>query len=121
MIIPPVIFLTIVTGIAGMRDLRAVARVAGKTFGYFLFFSTLALIVGLVTANVIRPGAGIHAKVSEAGDYSASVAGYIGKAHESSVTDFVLNIIPETFVSALTTGNILQALFVAILTGVGLA
>lgn len=121
MIIPPVIFLTIVTGIAGMRDLRAVARVAGKTFGYFLFFSTLALIVGLITANVIRPGAGIHAKVSEAGDYSASVASYIGKAHESSVTDFVLNIIPETFVSALTTGNILQALFVAILTGVGLA
>ena len=121
MIIPPVIFLTIVTGIAGMRDLRAVARVAGKTFGYFLFFSTLALIVGLVTANVIRPGAGIHAKIGAPGEYSASVAGYIGKAHESSIIEFVMNIIPDTFVSALTTGNILQALFVAILTGVGLA
>lgn len=115
------IFLTIVTGIAGMRDLRAVARVAGKTFGYFLFFSTLALIVGLVTANVIRPGAGIHAKIGAPGEYSASVAGYIGKAHESSIIEFVMNIIPDTFVSALTTGNILQALFVAILTGVGLA
>jgi len=121
MIIPPVIFLTIVTGIAGMRDLRAVARVAGKTFGYFLFFSTFALVVGLITANVIRPGAGIHAKIGGAGENAASVAGYIGKAHESSITEFVLNIIPDTFVSALTTGNILQALFVAILTGIGLA
>ena len=121
MIIPPVIFLTIVTGIAGMRDLRAVARVAAKTFGYFLFFSTLALVVGLCMANLIRPGAGIHASLSDAATQSASVAGYIGKAHDSSIVAFVLNIIPDTFVSALTTGNILQALFVAILTGIGLA
>ncbi|MDL2172299.1 MULTISPECIES: C4-dicarboxylate transporter DctA [Asaia] len=121
MIIPPVIFLTIVTGIAGMRDLRAVARVAAKTFAYFLFFSTLALVVGLVTANVIRPGAGLHATIDTSSAGTASVVRYIGKAHESSLVDFVLNIIPDTFVSALTTGNILQALFVAILTGIGLA
>lgn len=121
MIIPPVIFLTIVTGIAGMRDLRAVARVAVKTFSYFLFFSTLALVVGLCMANLIRPGAGIHASVSDAASQNAHVAAYIGKAHDSSVVAFVLNIIPDTFVSALTTGNILQALFVAILTGIGLA
>ncbi len=58
MIIAPVIFLTIVTGIAGMRDLASVGRVAGKAFIYFLFFSTLALIVGLIVANVVQPGAG---------------------------------------------------------------
>ncbi|GBQ84145.1 C4-dicarboxylate transporter DctA [Asaia krungthepensis] len=121
MIIPPVIFLTIVTGIAGLRDLRAVARVAAKTFGYFLFFSTLALIVGLLTANLIRPGVGIHATAHAAVTQDSNLARYIGKAHESSVVEFVLDIIPDTFVSALTTGNILQALFVAILTGIGLA
>ncbi len=121
MIIPPVIFLTIVTGIAGMRDLGAVARVAGKTFCYFLFFSTLALVVGLVTANVIRPGSGIHAKIGEAGHHAEKLDKYISKAHDSNVVDFVLNIIPDTFVSAFTSGNILQALFVAILTGIGLA
>src|SRR5213080_2047898 len=60
MIIAPVIFLTIVTGIAGMRDLASVGRVAGKAFAYFLFFSTLALIVGLIVANVVRPGAGLN-------------------------------------------------------------
>ena len=60
MIIAPVIFLTIVTGIAGMRDLAAVGRVAVKAFAYFLFFSTLALIIGLIVANVVRPGAGLN-------------------------------------------------------------
>ena len=60
MIIAPVIFLTIVTGIAGMRDLAAVGRVALKAFAYFLFFSTLALVIGLVVANVVQPGAGLN-------------------------------------------------------------
>src|SRR5579871_3141881 len=60
MIIAPVIFLTIVTGIAGMRELGALGRLAGKTFAYFLFFSTLALIVGLIVANVVQPGAGMN-------------------------------------------------------------
>jgi aerobic C4-dicarboxylate transport protein len=60
MVIAPVIFLTIVSGIAGMRDLASVGRVAAKAFAYFLFFSTLALIVGLIVANVVRPGAGLN-------------------------------------------------------------
>ncbi len=60
MVIAPVIFLTIVTGIAGMRDLASVGRVAGKAFAYFLTFSTLALIVGMIVANVVRPGAGLN-------------------------------------------------------------
>ena len=61
MIIAPVIFLTVATGIAGMRDMTAVGSVAGKAFVYFLFFSTLALVIGLVVANVVQPGAGLEA------------------------------------------------------------
>ena len=119
MIIAPVIFLTIVTGIAGMRDLASVGRVAGKAFIYFLFFSTLALIVGLVVANVVQPGAGLN--IDPASLDGSKVAEYAAKAHESTLTGFLLGIIPDSFLSSLTEGNILQTLFVAILFGIGLA
>jgi aerobic C4-dicarboxylate transport protein len=119
MIIAPVIFLTIVTGIAGMRDLAKVGRVAAKAFGYFLLFSTLALIVGLIVANVVRPGAGLN--IDPATLDAGAVSGYAAKAHETSLTGFLLSVIPDTFVSALTAGNILQVLFVAILFGIALA
>lgn len=119
MIIAPVIFLTIVTGIAGMRDLRAVGRVAAKAFAYFLFFSTLALLVGLVVGNVLQPGAGLN--IDPATLNAGKVAQYTAKAHDATITGFLLGIIPETFVSAITEGNILQTLFVAILFGIGLA
>ncbi|MFW2851335.1 dicarboxylate/amino acid:cation symporter [Sphingomonas sp. TX0543] len=119
MIIAPVIFLTIVTGIAGMRDLRAVGRVAGKAFAYFITFSTVALIVGLIVANVVRPGAGLH--IDPATLDAGKVADYAAKAHETSITGFLMSIIPESFLSALTEGNILQTLFIAILFGIGLA
>ena len=119
MIIVPVIFLTIVTGIAGMRDLSAVGRVAGKAFAYFLFFSTLALIVGLIVANVVRPGAGLN--IDHATLDPSRVATYSEQAHETTLTGFLMSIIPDTFLSALTDGNILQTLFVAILVGIGLA
>lgn len=119
MIIAPVIFLTIVTGIAGMRDLATVGRVAAKTFAYFLFFSTLALFVGLLVANIVRPGAGLN--IDPATLDASKVAGYAEKAHESTITGFLMGIIPDSFISALATGNILQTLFVAILFGVGLA
>ncbi len=119
MIIAPVIFLTIVTGIAGMRDLGAVGRVATKAFAYFLFFSTFALVVGLVVANVVRPGAGMN--VDPATLDASRVTGYAEKAHETTLTGFLMGVIPDTFVSALTGGNILQTLFVAILFGIGLA
>lgn len=119
MIIAPVIFLTIVTGIAGMRDLRAVGRVAGKAFAYFFTFSTFALIVGLIVANTVRPGAGLH--IDPATLDASKVADYAAKAHETSVTGFLMAIIPDSFLSALTEGNILQTLFVAILFGIGLA
>ncbi len=116
MIIAPVIFLTIVTGLAGMGSLKGVGSVVGKAFGYFLFFSTLALIVGLIVANVIQPGAGMN--IDPATLDPKAVATYAEKAHETTITGFLMAIIPTTVVSALTQGDILQVLFVAILTGV---
>ncbi|MDB5683058.1 MAG: dicarboxylate/amino acid:cation symporter, partial [Sphingomonas bacterium] len=119
MIIAPVIFLTVVTGIAGMRELASVGRVAGKAFAYFLFFSTLALILGLLVANLVRPGAGMN--VDPATLDSAAVAAFSDKAHEAGIVPFLLGIIPETALSALTDGSILQVLFVAILFGIALS
>ncbi|WJS99755.1 dicarboxylate/amino acid:cation symporter [Novosphingobium humi] len=119
MVIAPVIFLTIVTGIAGMRDLSSVGRVAAKAFAYFFTFSTLALIVGLIVANTVRPGAGLN--IDPASLDAGKVADYAAKAHESSVMGFINAMVPETYVSALTEGNILQVLVVAILFGVSLA
>ena len=119
MIIAPVIFLTVVGGIAGMRELASVGRVAIKAFGYFLVFSTLALIVGLVVANVVQPGAGMH--VDPATLDAKSVAGYAHDAHETTVVGFLTAIIPTTMLSALTEGSILQTLFVAILFGIALS
>jgi len=119
MVIAPVIFLTIVTGIAGMRDLQSVGRVAGKAFAYFLFFSTFALIVGMVVANVVRPGAGLN--IDPATLDASKVSEFAAKAHDTTITGFLTGIIPETFLSSLTEGNILQTLFVAILFGISLA
>jgi aerobic C4-dicarboxylate transport protein len=119
MVIAPVIFLTIVTGIAGMRDLAAVGRVAAKAFAYFLTFSTLALIVGMIVANVVRPGAGLN--IDPAALDGGKVAEYAEKAHDSTLVGFVTGMVPDTFLSALTQGNILQVLVVAILFGIALA
>jgi aerobic C4-dicarboxylate transport protein len=119
MIIAPVIFLTIVTGIAGMRDLGRVGRVALKAFAYFLFFSTLALILGLVVANLVRPGAGLN--IDPATLDVAKISDYSEQAHATTVTGFLMDIIPDTFLSALTAGNILQTLLTSILFGIALA
>lgn len=119
MIIAPVIFVTVATGIAGMRDLKAVGSVAGKAFAYFLTFSTLALIIGLVVANVVRPGEGLNIDLATLD--TAAVADYADKAEETSITGFLLGIIPDTLFSAVTDGQILQVLLVAILAGVAIA
>ena len=119
MIIAPVIFLTIVTGIAGMTHLRTVGRVFVKTMAYFLFFSTLALIVGMVVAHVIQPGAGMHINVADL-DQKA-VQGYVSKSHEMTLTGFLMDIIPKTLVSPFVGDNILQVLFIAVLFGISLA
>ena len=119
MIIAPVIFLTIATGIAGMRDLGKVGRVAAKAFGYFFFFSTLALIIGLVIANVVQPGRGLN--IDPATLNAGAVAQYASAAHETTIVGFLTSIIPTTLVSAFSEGNILQTLFVAILFGIAMA
>ncbi|WP_373746485.1 dicarboxylate/amino acid:cation symporter [Neisseria dentiae] len=119
MIIAPVIFLTVVTGIAGMNNMASVGRVAGKAMAYFLTFSTLALIVGLVVGNIIEPGAGLNIDPSTL--KSDKVSEYVEKAQDSTITAFLMNIIPTTVVSPLTNGNILQVLFVAVLFGIALA
>ncbi|MBP2277282.1 aerobic C4-dicarboxylate transport protein [Sphingomonas sp. PL20] len=116
MIIAPVIFLSLVSGIAGMRELKSVGRVALKAFGYFLFFSTLALILGLVVANVVHPGTGMN--INPATLDAGSVADYAKQAHETTFVGFLMSIIPNTMVSALTEGSILQTLFVAVLFGI---
>ncbi|MGJ0577008.1 dicarboxylate/amino acid:cation symporter [Xenorhabdus bovienii] len=119
MIIAPVIFLTVVTGIAGMNNMKAVGSVVGKSMLYFLTFSTLALIIGLIAANIIRPGDGLN--ISPESLDSSKVIGYVEKAHESSIVGFLMNIIPETVVSPLVNGNILQVLFIAVIFGIALA
>ena len=119
MIIAPVIFLTVVTGIAGMNDMKSVGRVAGKAMLYFLTFSTLALVVGMIIANIIQPGAGLNIDPSTL--QSAKVSEYVSKAQESSMIAFFMNIIPTTVLSPLTEGNILQVLFVSVLFGISLA
>ena len=118
MIISPVIFLTIVTGIAGMRDLAAVGRVAARAFGYFLFFSTMALFVGLLVANVVRPGAGLN--IDPATLDVSKVTQFAEKAHDTSLVGFLMNVIPTSLISPLTGENILQTLLVAILVGIAL-
>ena len=119
MVIAPVIFLTIVIGIAGMRDIGRVGRVAAKAFAYFLTFSTLALIVGLIVANVIKPGRGLN--IDPASLNAGAVAQYATAAHETTIVGFLTSIIPDTLVSAFSTGNILQVLFVSVLFGIALA
>jgi aerobic C4-dicarboxylate transport protein len=119
MIIAPVIFLTIATGIAGMGEVSAVGRVAGKAFAYFFAVSTLALVVGMVVANIVQPGAGLN--IDPATLDASVVKTYADKAHDASIVLFLLDIIPTTVVSALTEGSILQVLLVAVLFGVSLA
>ncbi|MCR6625383.1 MAG: dicarboxylate/amino acid:cation symporter [Pseudoxanthomonas sp.] len=119
MIIAPVIFLTIVTGIAGMTHLRTVGRVFAKAMAYFLFFSTLALVIGMIVAHVVQPGAGMNINPADL-DRSA-VDDYVQKSHELSLVGFLMDIIPKTLVSPLVGDNILQVLFVAVLFGLSLA
>ncbi|CAM5216756.1 C4-dicarboxylate transport protein OS=Castellaniella defragrans OX=75697 GN=dctA PE=3 SV=1 [Castellaniella defragrans] len=120
MIIAPVIFLTVTTGIGAMSDLKKVGRVTGKAMLYFLTFSTLALIIGMLFAShLIQPGAGMH--IDPASLDQGTVASYASKAHDTTLTGFLMNVIPTTMFSPFVGGDILQVLFVAVLFGVALA
>jgi aerobic C4-dicarboxylate transport protein len=117
MMIVPVIFCTIVLGIGSVRKAATVGKVGGLAFVYFLVMSTFALAIGLVVGNLIHPGSGMHLSQSAAGK-GAELA---EKAHESGgLMDFIQHIIPDTLFSSLTEGNVLQALFIALLVGFAL-
>ena len=118
MIIGPVIFCTVVLGIAGAEDLKKVGRTGAIALLYFEVVSTLALIVGLLVVNIIRPGAGMNVDVRTL-DASA-VASYSGPGKMQGVKDFLLGIIPGTFFDAFAKGEILQILLLSILFGVAL-
>ncbi|MGZ8288592.1 MAG: dicarboxylate/amino acid:cation symporter [Telluria sp.] len=119
MIIAPVIFCTVVAGIAGMQDMKKIGRVGGKALLYFEVVSTFALAIGLVVANLVKPGAGFN--VDAAHLDASSIAQYTDKAKSQSTVDFVLNIIPNTVVDAFAKGDILQVLLFAILFGFSLS
>jgi aerobic C4-dicarboxylate transport protein len=119
MVITVIIFCTVVTGIAGMENLKKVGRIGGKALLYFEIVSTLALFTGMLVGNVTHPGSGFN--VNPATLDAKSVADYAGAAKQQSVTDFLMNIIPTTMVDAFAKGNILQVLLVAILFGFALS
>src|ERR1022692_600578 len=119
MIITLIIFCTVVTGIAGMENLKKVGRVGGMALVYFEIVSTIALLIGLVVGNVVRPGSGFNVNVATLD--AKAVADYAGQAKAQSVTDFLMHIIPTTVVDAFAKGDILEVLLVALLFGFALS
>jgi aerobic C4-dicarboxylate transport protein len=118
MLIAPIIFCTVVTGIAHMADMARVGRVAIKAIIYFEAMTTVALIVGLVAVNILKPGVGMNVDVSTLNP--SVVEPYVKLTHEVGAVPFLMNIIPNSFAGAFTEGNILQVLFIAILSGFAL-
>jgi aerobic C4-dicarboxylate transport protein len=119
MIIAPIIFCTVVSGIAGMEDMKKVGRVGAKALLYFEIVSTLALIIGLAIVTLIQPGAGFNADVTKLD--TKALASYATGAKSLSTTDFLMNIIPTSVVDAFAKGDILQVLFFALLFGFALS
>ncbi|HTV52187.1 MAG TPA: C4-dicarboxylate transporter DctA [Steroidobacteraceae bacterium] len=118
MMIAPVIFCTVVHGIAGMNDMRRVGRVALKALVYFEVITTLALLIALVAVNLWQPGAGMNVDLHSLDTHA--ISDYAARAHHQSVVEFLLDIIPSTFFSAFTRGDVLPVLFVSILFAFGL-
>ncbi len=124
MLIAPIIFATVVHGIASMGDLKKIGRVGIKALLYFEVVTTLALGIGLVVARTVQPGAGVHANaehIAVSTDEAKTLEGYQSKGKEQSVVGHLMNIIPKTFVSAFSEGEILQVLFIAVLAGIALS
>ena len=118
MIIAPVIFCTVVHGVAGMNDMRRVGRVALKALVYFELVTTLALVLALVAVNLLKPGVGMNVDLHRLDAHA--VAGYVAQAHQQTIPEFFLHIIPTTFVSAFVQGDVLQVLLVSLLTAFAL-
>jgi aerobic C4-dicarboxylate transport protein len=119
MLVAPIIFFTVVTGIAGVGDLRKLGRMGLKALIYFEVVSTLALVLGMIAAQVVGPGRGMNVNPGRLDAHS--LAQYTAPSAQPGVVDFLLNIIPETFLGAFSKGEVLQVLLLAILSGVGLA
>ncbi|WP_040010830.1 dicarboxylate/amino acid:cation symporter, partial [Cupriavidus sp. HMR-1] len=119
MIIGPIIFCTVVSGIAGMRDMKKVGRVGGKALLYFEIVSTFALLLGLIATHVLKPGVGFN--IDPATLDTKSIAQYVSKAHGQSTVEFFMHIIPDTIFSAFANGDILQILMVSMFFGSALA
>jgi aerobic C4-dicarboxylate transport protein len=119
MIIAPVIFCTVVSGIGNMQDVKKIGRVGGKALVYFEVVSTFALIIGLFVANIIQPGHGFNADPATLD--TKAIAQYTEKAKHQSTVEFITNIIPNTVFDAFAKGDILQVLLVAILFGFALS
>ena len=115
MVITLVIFCTVVSGIAGMQDIRKIGRVGGKALLYFELVSTLALLLGLIVGNLVHPGAGLN--VDPASLDTKAVSDYAGQAKAQNPTEFLMHIIPANIVDAFAKGDILQVLLVALLFG----
>ncbi|GAB7538105.1 dicarboxylate/amino acid:cation symporter [Burkholderia sp. 22PA0099] len=119
MVIGPIIFCTVVTGIAGMGDMKKVGRVGGKAMLYFEVVSTLSLVVGLIGGHLLKPGAGFD--LNPATLDTKALAGYTTAAHHQNTVDFLMHIIPDSVMGAFVTGNVLQVLLVSVLFGAALA
>jgi aerobic C4-dicarboxylate transport protein len=117
MIVTPIIFLTIVTGIAGAGSLRRVGRVGIKALVYFEIVSTASLVIGLLVVNLTQPGAGIDPTALLHGD----VSGYVDSAHRGSLVDILTHIVPSSMMGAFASGDVLQVVFVAIVFGIALS
>ncbi len=118
MIIAPIIFCTVVVGIAGMEDMKKVGKTGGLALLYFEIVSSIALVVGLVIVNLVKPGVGMN--IDPASLDTKGIAAYTGPGKMTSTTDFVLNIIPNTIVDAFAKGEILQVLLFAVMFGFAL-
>lgn len=119
MIIGPIIFCTVVSGITSMHDVKQVGRVGGKALLYFEVVSTIALLIGILAAHLLQPGVGFNIDVKTLD--SSAIAGFVGQAeHGEGITGFLLHVIPATFFDAFSKGEILPVLFVSVLFGVGL-
>ncbi|MEO6667926.1 MAG: dicarboxylate/amino acid:cation symporter [Ferruginibacter sp.] len=119
MMIAPIIFCTIVTGIASMQDTKKVGRVGLKAIVYFEIVTTISLIIGLLVINLVKPGAGMH--IDPATLDAGSVEGYVTQSKSHGVVDFILNIIPDNIINALSNSSLLQVLFFSVLLGFALS
>jgi aerobic C4-dicarboxylate transport protein len=118
MVIAPIIFCTVVSGIAGMQNMKSVGKTGGYALLYFEIVSTISLIIGLIVVNVVQPGAGMH--IDPAKLDSSKIASYVAAGADQSIVGFILNVIPNTIVGAFANGDILQVLMFSVIFGFAL-